>query len=184
MFVVSCLLIVFLANDALSVEESVDIEDYITKTTEIPIQYQEIREPYFIYNCNMAEIKIKRKDIFEKCKPFDLEDLNPVTEINYQPMKEINDVLQRLKKKIINIDHFEYSLTLFSEKEKGVLEEIFWELIGVGKISLKDNRSGQVISEIIIEYFNYNPAPLWGRAGRIFRLPSGEIFKTKNDRYY
>ena len=134
---------------------------FIHKT--IYTAYPIIRGPYFYYEDCLVEIK------------FPLEMFNVYLE---RYIEEYNNGWDKeIHQKIKSLNNIEYRFDDFNEYEKSRLKFIFAELLEAGGFNLKEKKSDRnIIDSIRLGYYGWVGGLMEGQRGRLFFLPSGEIF--------
>jgi hypothetical protein len=154
----------------LSQYNQLNLDDYIFETKETQLAVVEIKKPCFIYENDVVNIRFDLKDIKRKI----------ITEITTS-----NHLLgSKLEGKITSLNLDEYRLSDFDPPFKGSLECILADLIEEGNIFLVNKKRNEITNKIIVEYYDYNPEPLWGNKGRIYKFLSGETFYQNIDKSY
>jgi hypothetical protein len=169
-YYLSCLLVILMSHIGFSQvqqNEHVNLEDYINGEMEVSLYFSEEKEPCFVYENELVEIKIKMSGFGSG-----LEDLTRVNE----------SLGNKLKNRIESLSLQEYRLTDFeSQNERLVMEIIMGQEMRSGFCKIKDKIHNQTIDKIIMKFYDYEPAPLKGEYGAFFAFLSGKIFyKTKS----
>ncbi len=157
-------------NTALSKTHNapVNLEDYIYLVRDIKLSTEEIKEPYFVYENELVEIKVKMNSI--------------INEISTNLTKFAEPLATTLINGIESLNRSEYRLKDFeSQEEKVAIEIILTKIISGGYCTIKDKKQKKIVNEIIEKFYNYEPAPLQGEHGSFFAFRSGEIFYTSKD---
>lgn len=150
--------------------DPINPEDYVYERKEVQLKPIEIVEKKFIYENELIEIEADISDFYRMIKT----DIAPYNE-KYAKI---------LEDKIKSMDVDKYRLSLFNNDEKEGMKGILSMLVEEGTVVIKEKCHNEKVAKIIIEYYKYNPAPLWGERGRIFKLMSGEIFYEQLDESY
>lgn len=168
-YYLSCLLVILMSHVGFSQtqkNEHVNLEDYIFGEMEVSLYFPE-EEPYFVYENELVEIKIKMSGFGSGLKN----------------LTRVNESLgNKLKNRIESLSLQEYRLTDFeSQNERLVMEIIMGHEMRSGFCKIKDKIHNQTIDKMIMKFYNYKPAPLKGEYGAFFAFLSGKIFyKTKS----
>lgn len=141
--------------------------DFIFIHKKIPRIYVGNEGPYIIYENSLVEIK------------FSIRDINHI--INGD-IEEGNNLAKDIKNKLTSLTNNVIRFEMFNDDEKRrILEPIFSDLLENGQFVLKEKITNQYPFEIMLGYYGWARGLMEGQKGRLFFLPSGEIFFQKID---
>ena len=153
--------IICLSLDIINISYAqINDKDYIYKKINITSTIQNINEPVFIYENDLITLKFKIVDVKEK-----LESSNQ------------NTICQGIFNRLESQNNSDHYFVEFNNREQFIcLRKIIGELLENGQFILKDKKSNKIIKDIAVGYYRWTKDILYGREGRLYLLPNGEIF--------
>ena len=140
-------------------------KDYIYKKIQITSTIQKIDVPKIIHENESILLLLKKSDVKEMIKSDDCDTM-----------------CQSIMKRLESLNNSDCNFNDFDKREQYFyLRFVIADLLKSGQFILKEKKSDRIIKNITIGYYRWYKATLFGREGRLFLLPNGDVFYEITD---